>query len=159
MMLLLFAMDATLSLVLLMFPASIHGQESKYIATIIVSLNPFKINEQVVILIGDSASAVDICRDIAGVAKEVYVASRSVADETYEKYPGYDNMWHYPMIESACEDGNVVFQNGNVVLADVILHCTGYFTLCLPFPGFRGNFNSMDIMCYMILYKIVMNEL
>lgn len=54
--------------------------------------------EQVVILIGGSASAVDICRDIAGVAKEVYVASRSVADETCKKQPGYDNMWIHPMV-------------------------------------------------------------
>ncbi|XP_044487618.1 flavin-containing monooxygenase FMO GS-OX-like 4 isoform X2 [Mangifera indica] len=85
---------------------------------------PFR--DQVIVLIGSSASAVDICRDIAGVAKEVHVASRSVADETYEKQPGYDNMWRHSMIESAHEDGTVVFRNGNMVLADVILHCTGY---------------------------------
>lgn len=54
---------------------------------------------QVIVLIGSSASAVDICRDIAGVAKEVHVASRSVADETYEKQPGYDNMWLHSMVK------------------------------------------------------------
>lgn len=116
---------------------------------------------QVVILIGSSASAVDISRDIAGVAKEVHVASRSVADETYMKQPGYDNMWHHSMvkrlsirsgclqlyilmlemyhcwfkkliftpqlqIECVCEDGTVIFRNGKGILADVIMHCTGY---------------------------------
>ncbi|KAJ4712812.1 Flavin-containing monooxygenase [Melia azedarach] len=87
---------------------------------------PEPFTDQVIILIGSATSAFDICRDLAGVAKEVHVARRSVADETYEKQPGYDNMWLHSMIESANKDGTVVFRNGNVVLADVILHCTGY---------------------------------
>lgn len=29
-------------------------------------------------------------------------------------------------IKSAHEDGSVVFHDGSVVVADVILHCTGY---------------------------------
>ena len=29
-------------------------------------------------------------------------------------------------IDSAHEDGTVVFRNGKVVLVDVIMHCTGY---------------------------------
>ena len=37
---------------------------------------------QVVVLIGSFASAVDISRDIAGVAKDVHIASRSVTDGT-----------------------------------------------------------------------------
>ncbi|KAL6979718.1 Flavin-containing monooxygenase FMO GS-OX5 [Sarracenia purpurea var. burkii] len=81
---------------------------------------------QVVIVIGSSASAVDISRDIAGVAKEVHIASRSVTDGTIGKLPGYDNMWIHPIIERAHGDGTVVFQDGSVVSADVILHCTGY---------------------------------
>lgn len=51
-----------------------------------------------VVLIGGSASAVDISRDIASVAKEVHVASRSVANEKYEQQPGYDNMWLHSMV-------------------------------------------------------------
>ncbi|XP_021901815.1 flavin-containing monooxygenase FMO GS-OX-like 4 [Carica papaya] len=86
--------------------------------------DPFQ--DQVVVLIGSSASAVDISRDIAGVAKEVHVASRSVADETYEKLTGHANLWLHSMIETTCEDGSVVFRNGRAVFADVILHCTGY---------------------------------
>ncbi|KAK3170395.1 hypothetical protein Dsin_000173 [Dipteronia sinensis] len=114
---------------------------------------PEPFQDKVVILIGGSASAVDICRDIAGVAKEVYVASRSVADETYEKHPGYDNMWHHPMIESAHKDGTVVFRNGNVVLADVILHCTGY-KYNFPFLDTNGNV-TVDDSCVGPLYKHV----
>ncbi|XVE65040.1 hypothetical protein DITRI_Ditri07aG0150100 [Diplodiscus trichospermus] len=85
---------------------------------------PFR--DQVVILIGCSASGTEICRDIASVAKEVHVASSSFADKTYINQPGYDNLWLHSMIDSAHGDGTVVFRNGKVVLADVILHCTGY---------------------------------
>ncbi|KAJ7010897.1 flavin-containing monooxygenase-related family protein [Populus alba x Populus x berolinensis] len=82
--------------------------------------------DQVAILIGSSSSSVDISREIAGVAKEVHVTSRSVADETYQEQPGYDNMWLHSMIESVHDDGSVIFRNGRVVVADIILHCTGY---------------------------------
>lgn len=38
-------------------------------------------------------------------------------------------------IERAHEDGRVTFQDGSVVLAEVILHCTGYLeallTICI----------------------------
>ncbi|KAM6587619.1 hypothetical protein CsatA_010224 [Cannabis sativa] len=85
---------------------------------------PFR--DQVVILIGSAASAVDISRDIAAVAKEVHVACRSITDATLGKQPGYDNLWIHSTIKSANEDGSVVFQDECAVFADVILHCTGY---------------------------------
>ncbi|KAK1303222.1 Flavin-containing monooxygenase FMO GS-OX-like 5 [Acorus calamus] len=85
---------------------------------------PFR--DLVVVLIGGSASAVDISRDIAKVAKAVHVASRSAPPGTELKQPGYDNMWLRSMIECAHEDGTVVFEGGGSMLADVILHCTGY---------------------------------
>ncbi|XP_004301334.1 PREDICTED: flavin-containing monooxygenase FMO GS-OX-like 4 isoform X2 [Fragaria vesca subsp. vesca] len=97
---------------------------------------PFR--DQVIILIGRAASALDISRDIAGVAKEVHISSRSVASGTTEKKPdfatmrlngminGYDNMWLHSQIKSVHEDGRVVFTDGSVVVADTILHCTGY---------------------------------
>ncbi|KAG2277336.1 hypothetical protein Bca52824_059891 [Brassica carinata] len=75
---------------------------------------PFK--DQVVVLIGNSASAVDISRDIAGHAKEVHVAGRSNAADTLSNSP----------IDRFHEDGSVVFQNGKTILVDVIMHCTGY---------------------------------
>ncbi|PQQ04781.1 flavin-containing monooxygenase FMO GS-OX-like 4 [Prunus yedoensis var. nudiflora] len=85
---------------------------------------PFR--DQVVILIGSATSAIDISRDIAGVAKEVHIASRSVADETIEKQPGYNNMWLHSMVKDFSHGRSVFFRNGSVVLADVILHCIGY---------------------------------
>ncbi|XP_050226425.1 flavin-containing monooxygenase FMO GS-OX-like 4 [Mercurialis annua] len=87
---------------------------------------PEQFKDKVVILIGRSASSIDLSREVAGVAKEVHVVSRGIADETYERQAGYDNMWLHSMIKSCHKDGSVAFQNGRVVHADIILHCTGY---------------------------------
>ncbi|XAR70436.1 hypothetical protein NMG60_11027283 [Bertholletia excelsa] len=84
------------------------------------------LNIKVVILIGGSASAADISRELAGVAKEVHIASRSVIQGTTGKLPGYDNVWLHSMIESVHEDGTVKFQDGGAAHGDTILHCTGY---------------------------------
>lgn len=59
----------------------------------------FFLMEQVAILIGSSASSVDLSREIAEVAKEVHVTSRSVSDETYQEQPGFDNMWLHSMVK------------------------------------------------------------
>ncbi|XP_077235943.1 flavin-containing monooxygenase FMO GS-OX-like 3 isoform X2 [Tasmannia lanceolata] len=86
---------------------------------------PFR--DQVVVLIGSSASSVDISRDISKVAKDVHISSRSAPpDGPATRQPGYDNMWLHSTIESACEDGTVVFHDGSSVVVDIILHCTGY---------------------------------
>ncbi|KAL2921024.1 Flavin-containing monooxygenase FMO GS-OX5 [Bienertia sinuspersici] len=54
---------------------------------------------QVVVLIGFSASAFDISRDIAGFAKEVHITTRSEKVEGFGKNPVYDSMWLHPMKE------------------------------------------------------------
>ncbi|CAM0956250.1 unnamed protein product [Alopecurus aequalis] len=97
--------------------------------------------DQVVIVIGASASAVDISRDIASVAKEVHIADRSAPASTCEQEPGYDNMWLHSMIEGAREDGSVVFQDGSSIKADVIMHCTGYL---YDFP-FLGDDSTISV--------------
>ncbi|KAJ6712292.1 DIMETHYLANILINE MONOOXYGENASE [Salix purpurea] len=96
---------------------------------------PFR--DKVVILIGSSASALDISLEIGGIAKEVHIASRSVADDTCEKQAGCDNIWLHSMIESAHKDGSVAFRDGNSIVADIILHCTGY-KYCFPFLKTNG---------------------
>ena len=51
-------------------------------------------------MIGSSASAVDISRDIYAFAKEVHVSSRSAPDkQPASKKPGYDNMWLHSMVK------------------------------------------------------------
>ncbi|KAM7491252.1 hypothetical protein LguiA_034173 [Lonicera macranthoides] len=87
---------------------------------------PDPYRDQVVVLIGSSASAVDISRDIATVAKEVRIAARSHTDGTFRKLPGFKNLYLHSMIKSVCEDGTVIFHDGAAVRADIILHCTGY---------------------------------
>lgn len=54
---------------------------------------------QVVVLIGSSASAVDISRDIATVAKEVRIAARSHTDGTFRKLPGFKNLYLHSMVQ------------------------------------------------------------
>ncbi|CAI9771539.1 unnamed protein product [Fraxinus pennsylvanica] len=87
---------------------------------------PEPLQDQIVVLIGSSASATDISRDISKVAKEVHIASRSDQIGLLGKLPGHDNIWLHSMINSVHKDGIVAFQDGNEVPADVILHCTGY---------------------------------
>nr|XP_023886234.1 flavin-containing monooxygenase FMO GS-OX-like 4 isoform X2 [Quercus suber] len=58
---------------------------------------PFR--DQVVVLIGNSVSALDISWEVAGVAKEIHIAARTVIDGTFGKQPAYDNMWLHPMVE------------------------------------------------------------
>lgn len=82
---------------------------------------------QVVILIGSSASAMDISLEIGGIAKEVHIASRSVADDTCEKQAGCDNIWLHSMVrvpthvESECKRAIIRKFAETLVLGDVLI--------------------------------------
>ncbi|KAF3448375.1 hypothetical protein FNV43_RR09088 [Rhamnella rubrinervis] len=103
--------------------------------------HPFR--DKVVVLIGCSTSANDIGREVAGVAKEVHLACRSIGHETLGQQPGYDNIWRHPMIESVHNDGTVLFQDGSIVLAEFIMHCTGY-KYYFPFLDTNGIVSTHD---------------
>lgn len=64
---------------------------------------------QVVVLIGSAASAVDISREIATVAKEVHIAARSVEDDKLGKVPGHDNLWLHSMVKLIIHGENWMF--------------------------------------------------
>ncbi|KAL0923723.1 hypothetical protein M5K25_007792 [Dendrobium thyrsiflorum] len=96
---------------------------------------PEPFQDQVVVIIGRGASAFDISKEISKLAKEVHVASRS-SDFEPGKLDEYDNIWQHLMIKCVHEDGTVAFEDGSAVLADVILHCTGY---SCSFPFFDAN--------------------
>ncbi|KAL0550359.1 hypothetical protein IC582_014867 [Cucumis melo] len=81
---------------------------------------------KVVVLIGYSFSGMDISEELNGVAKEIHIACRSAKTELLGTQSIISNASFHPMIKSVCEDGTVVFQDGCVISADVILHCTGY---------------------------------
>ncbi|XP_024991958.1 flavin-containing monooxygenase FMO GS-OX5-like isoform X1 [Cynara cardunculus var. scolymus] len=86
---------------------------------------PEPYRDQVVVVIGNGPSALDISRDIATVAKEVHLSSRS-SDVKASRLDGYENMWQHLEINRVFGDGRVVFQEGLSIEADIILHCTGY---------------------------------
>ncbi|KAF6152992.1 hypothetical protein GIB67_021597 [Kingdonia uniflora] len=110
---------------------------------------PFR--DQVVVVIGSSASAIDISRDIAGVAKEVHVASRSITKETASEQLDNKNIWLHPMIERALDDGTVIFGNESSADVDAILHCTGY-KYHFPFLE-TSNIVNVDDNCVGPLYQ------
>ncbi|KAI3515403.1 hypothetical protein L1887_14298 [Cichorium endivia] len=86
---------------------------------------PDPYQDQVVVVIGNGPSALDISQEIATVAKEVHLSSRS-SNVKVSRLDGYKNMWQHSKIDHVYEDGKVVFQDGDSIEADFILHCTGY---------------------------------
>ncbi|CAD5194458.1 unnamed protein product [Musa acuminata subsp. malaccensis] len=114
---------------------------------------PEPFTDQVVLIIGSAASAVDISRDIVRYAKEVHISNRSLPDEPPRKQLGHDNMWLHSMIASTHSDGTVVFRDGSSVQVDVIIHCTGY-NYHFPFLKTNGII-TVDDNCVGPLYKHV----
>ncbi|MED6109251.1 hypothetical protein PIB30_031690 [Stylosanthes scabra] len=95
---------------------------------------PFR--DKVVVIIGFGASAFDISRDIAKVAKEVHLASRS-PEIMVMKVPNHDNIWQHKMVKYVTEESLVAFEEGSSIHADVILYCTG-FKYHFPFLETNG---------------------
>ncbi|KAK8587900.1 hypothetical protein V6N13_086861 [Hibiscus sabdariffa] len=85
---------------------------------------PEQFENKIVVLIGNGPSAVDLLKEISPLAKQVHVAVRS--SFPILRVENYDKAWQHSMIECARNDGKVVFQDGAIVEADVIIHCTGY---------------------------------
>ncbi|KAL4351419.1 hypothetical protein GQ457_06G032830 [Hibiscus cannabinus] len=96
---------------------------------------PQQFENKTVVLIGDGPSATDILREIAPIAKQVHQAVRG-PNSQLKRLEKHDNAWQHSMIESAHKDGKVVFQDGSIVDADVIIHCTGYK---YHFPFLKSN--------------------
>ncbi|XP_039069148.1 flavin-containing monooxygenase FMO GS-OX5-like isoform X2 [Hibiscus syriacus] len=96
---------------------------------------PQQLENKIVVIIGNSASALDILKEIAPLAKQVHQAVRGPNVEL-KKLENRDTVWKHPMIECAHKDGKVVFEDGSIVDADVILHCTGYK---YHFPFLKSN--------------------
>ncbi|XP_022857925.1 flavin-containing monooxygenase FMO GS-OX5-like, partial [Olea europaea var. sylvestris] len=97
---------------------------------------PEPFQDQVVVVIGHSASAHDISKEIAKLAKEVHLSSRS-PNVKVSKLDYHDNTWQHSKIERVYESGEVSFQDGASVHADIILHCTG-FNYDFPFLETNG---------------------
>ncbi|WMV31011.1 hypothetical protein MTR67_024396 [Solanum verrucosum] len=76
-------------------------------------------------VIGDGPSGLDICLEIATVAKQVHLSTRSSEIE-FPKLDNYENLWNHSKIDYVDESGEVTFLDGSSIHADIILHCTGY---------------------------------
>ncbi|XP_073061225.1 flavin-containing monooxygenase FMO GS-OX5-like isoform X1 [Primulina eburnea] len=103
---------------------------------------PEPFEDQIVVVIGEGPSAIDISRDICDVAREVHLSSRSPNVEVSKLVSG-NNMWQHSMIDYVNENGEVAFQDGALVQADIILHCTGY-NYSFPFLKTDGIVNVED---------------
>ncbi|XP_027155891.1 flavin-containing monooxygenase FMO GS-OX5-like [Coffea eugenioides] len=112
---------------------------------------PFR--DQVVVIIGGAASANDISLEIVEVAKEVHLSSRSQEIEV-KKWDMYDNLWQHSKVTNCYENGEIAFEDGALVTADIILHCTGY-KYNLPFLKTNGVITIDDDNRVGPLYKHV----
>ncbi|CAI9263992.1 unnamed protein product [Lactuca saligna] len=97
---------------------------------------PEPYRDQVVVIIGSGSSAYDISREIAIVAKEVHLSSRS-PDAKVSKMDKFDNIWQHSRIDHVFQDGTVTFQDEVSIKADTIIHCTGY-KYHIPFLKMKG---------------------
>ncbi|KAL8208041.1 hypothetical protein R6Q57_007453 [Mikania cordata] len=94
---------------------------------------PFR--DQIVVIIGSGPSAIDISKEIAAVAKEVHMSSRSTRFKV-AKSENFNNMWQHSKINCIKKDGTVIFEDGFSLEADIICHCTGYK---LHYPFLKTN--------------------
>ncbi|CAM6046018.1 unnamed protein product [Sphagnum compactum] len=101
--------------------------------------DPQSFTDKSVVVIGTGASSDDISRELAEVAKEVHVSGRSWKSSVeFAKPVGrHQNIWLHSTVKCACEDGTVEFEEGGSTVADVILHCTGYYYY-YPFLDTKG---------------------
>ncbi|KAH9302640.1 hypothetical protein KI387_014223, partial [Taxus chinensis] len=102
---------------------------------------PEPFSNQVVVIIGSSSSAVDISSELKVVAKEVHLSVRSTYMEHKESqvdhFINHLNLPLHPTVQSLDENGAVVFEDGSSIIADSIIHCTGY-RYSLPFLDTNG---------------------
>ncbi|MCO5597719.1 hypothetical protein L7F22_051800 [Adiantum nelumboides] len=98
--------------------------------------------DQIVVVIGNSSSGSDISREIAAVAREVHLIGRTWDSGVDLKKPTglLQNIFLHPMVKSAEENGELLFEDGVVIAADVILYCTGY-AFSMPFLETEGVIN------------------
>ncbi|CAK9166042.1 unnamed protein product [Ilex paraguariensis] len=86
---------------------------------------PEPFQDQIVVVIGNGPSGYEISLEIATVAKEVHISSRS-PNVKCSKLDNHENMWQHSEINNIYENGTVCFQDGAAICADIIMHCTGY---------------------------------
>ncbi|XP_057868661.2 flavin-containing monooxygenase FMO GS-OX5 isoform X2 [Cryptomeria japonica] len=100
---------------------------------------PDSFRDEVVVIIGNSYSGEDIALELTGVTKQVHISARSRNSDVLVTNPvdvPY-NIFLHPEIKSLCQDGTVNFEDGTSIVADSIIHCTGY-SYYFPFLDTKG---------------------
>ncbi|GLJ12945.1 hypothetical protein SUGI_0201290 [Cryptomeria japonica] len=94
---------------------------------------------EVVVIIGNSQSGQDISLELLSVAKEVHLSSKSldVMEGIRKIQANHPNFYLKPVVKSLNDNGLVAFQDGSSVIADSIIHCTGY-SYSFPFLDTKG---------------------
>ncbi|KAI3674959.1 hypothetical protein L2E82_51770 [Cichorium intybus] len=113
---------------------------------------PGPFQDQIVVVIGSGPSAMDLSREIATVAKEVHMSSRSPHVKV-SKLEKFSNLWQHAKIDCIEKDGKVKFEDGLSIDADIIFHCTGY-KFHVPFLK-TNDIVSVQEKCVGPLYKHV----
>ncbi|GMI98309.1 hypothetical protein like AT1G62620 [Hibiscus trionum] len=96
---------------------------------------PEQFENKIVVLIGNGPSAADILKEISPLAKQVHQTNRRPNFQS-KRLENHNNAWQHPRIECAHKDGKIVFEDGSIVDADIVIHCTGYK---YSFPFLRSN--------------------
>ncbi|KAF9591780.1 hypothetical protein IFM89_007110 [Coptis chinensis] len=88
---------------------------------------------------GNSLSGTDISMELVDVAKEIHLSAKSleISEGLSKVISKHQNLHLHPLIDSLCEDGRVLFVDGTWVIADSIIHCTGY-SYSFPFLDTKG---------------------
>ncbi|XP_074322936.1 flavin-containing monooxygenase FMO GS-OX-like 8 [Apium graveolens] len=99
--------------------------------------DPF-LNE-VVVVVGNSLTGLDIVMELLQVAKEVHSSSKSLdlSEGLSKVISKHDTLHHHLEIDSLHEDGRVVLVDGSCIAADTIIYCTGY-EYTFPFLESKG---------------------
>lgn len=78
-----------------------------------------------IVVLGASASGEDISRELAKVARDVYLCSRGMPQVTEDGHT--QGLWRHGAIEELRSDGSVLFDNGQSLNdVDVVMYATGY---------------------------------
>ncbi|KAJ6418424.1 hypothetical protein OIU84_001737 [Salix udensis] len=109
---------------------------------------PFR--DEIVVVVGNSLSGQDISMELVEVAKEVHLSAKSlnITEGLSKVISKHDNLHLRPQIEALQEDGRVLFVDGSWLIADTILHCTGY-SYTFPFLDTKGRVAVDDDRAYL----------
>ncbi|KAF8037364.1 hypothetical protein BT93_B0314 [Corymbia citriodora subsp. variegata] len=94
---------------------------------------PFR--NEVVVVVGNSNSGQDISMELAEVAREVHLSSKSldITEGLSKVLENHRNLYLRPQIDSLEEDGTISFVDGSSVVADTILYSNAF-----PFLDTKG---------------------